>query len=232
MLICEHTECRGEEMECVFGLVGVGGFAREVMPLVPYSLRRTLEPKAANVRLVYVQTQVEQPEVNGLPVMSEAEFLALDAERYFNVAIADAATRKAVAERFLPHAQPLTLIAENHVNLGYNQVGEGAILCPFSTITANARIGRFFHANLYAYVAHDCVIGDFVTFAPNVHCNGNVHIEDDAYIGTGAIIRQGTESQPLLIGKAAIIGMGAVVTKPVSSGVTVVGNPARPLEKK
>ena len=93
------------------------------------------------------------------------------------------------------------------------------------------RIGKSFHANIYSYVAHDCRIGDFVTFAPKVCCNGNVHIEDHAYIGTGAIIRQGTPERPLVIGEGAVVGMGAVVTRDVPAGVTVVGNPARPLEK-
>lgn len=48
-------------------------------------------------------------------------------------------------------------------------------------------IGRSFHANIYSYVAHDCIIGDYVTFAPSVKCTGNVVIEDCVYIGTGAM---------------------------------------------
>ena len=92
--------------------------------------------------------------------------------------------------------------------------------------------GRFFHLNIYSYVAHDCRIGDFVTFAPDVHCNGAVIIEDYAYIGTGAMIKQGTPDKPIVIGRAAVVGMGAVVTKSVAPFTTVVGNPAAPLEKK
>ena len=112
------------------------------------------------------------------------------------------------------------------------KIGEGAILTAFVTLTSNIRIGRYFQANIYSYVAHDCVIGDFVTFAPCVRCNGNVHIEDHAYIGTGAIIKQGNPGRPIRIGRGAVVGMGAVVTKDVPAGLTVVGNPARPLTKE
>ena len=75
------------------------------------------------------------------------------------------------------------------------------------------------------------MIGDFVTFAPGVKCNGNVVVEDHAYIGTGAMIKQGLPGQPLVIGRGAVVGMGAVVTKSVPAGATVVGNPARLLVK-
>jgi acetyltransferase-like isoleucine patch superfamily enzyme len=104
-------------------------------------------------------------------------------------------------------------------------------LSPFVTLTSNVRIGRHFHANLYSYVEHDCVIGDFVTFAPGVQCNGNIVVEDFAYIGAGAVIRQGRAGEPVVIGRGATVGMGAVVTRSVPAGETVVGNPARPLRK-
>lgn len=51
-----------------------------------------------------------------------------------------------------------------------------------------------------------------------------VVIDDDVWIGIGAIILKGVH-----IGKGARIGAGAVVTSDVPVGVHVVGNPARPL---
>jgi acetyltransferase-like isoleucine patch superfamily enzyme len=127
--------------------------------------------------------------------------------------------------------KPFAITSINSVVLDGNTIGDGVILCPFTTITSNAKIGKFFHANIYSYVAHDCVIGDFVTFAPGVKCNGNVTIEDHAYIGTGAIIKQGTPERPIVIGEGAVVGMGAVITKSVPAGAVMVGNPAKPLRK-
>ena len=70
------------------------------------------------------------------------------------------------------------------------------------------------------------MIGDYVTFAPRVSCNGNVTIGDGTYVGTGAILRQG-----ITVGANATIGMGAVVTKDIAAGTTVIGNPARVIQK-
>jgi len=166
--------------------------------------------------------------VNGHIAMRFDEFVAEPAsEKQVAIAIAAPSIRREIAERLADFAVPLVSIcSEQSYIMDEVEIGEGALISPFVTFTSNIRIGRCFHANLYSYVEHDCVIGDFVTFAPGVRCNGNIRIGDGAYIGSGAIIRQG-----LTIGANAVVGMGAVVTKDVPAGATVVGNPARILEK-
>jgi sugar O-acyltransferase (sialic acid O-acetyltransferase NeuD family) len=216
----------------LYAVVGTGGFGREVMPLAVAMLQATLPVDSYSI--VFVDEHKNNlVTVNNHLALSIEEFIAHPAqEKYFNVAIADCRVRKRLAEKLLAEgALPFTIYAQNHVILQNNEIDMGAIFCDYSTVTSNAKIGKFFHANIYSYVAHDCIIGDFVTFAPNAHCNGNVIIEDYAYIGAGALIRQGKPGKPMIIGKGAIVGMGAVVTKHVAPFTTVAGNPARLLSK-
>ncbi|EUC71632.1 acetyltransferase [Alcanivorax sp. 97CO-5] len=214
----------------LIGVYGASGFGREVMPLVERQFRGVYP----DVRFVFVDDTPATEMLNGHSVLTYAEFLANTAEtRKVVLAIANSVIReKLVARCSNDGVGILSVIADNVVMLDQVDVGEGGILCHFVQLTSNIRIGKQFHANISSYIAHDCVIGDYVTLAPGVRCNGNVHIEDHAYIGTGAILKQGTPDKPLVIGAGAVVGMGAVVTKSVPPGVTVIGNPAKPLVKK
>lgn len=214
-----------------FAIFGASGCGRGVLPLVREQLQADLSAGVAD--LVFVDAHPSASVVNGQRVLTYTDWLSEPASsRHINVAIANGQVRQTLVQRCAADGVLFyEARAANVVQLDDVQLGEGAVLCPFVTLTSNVRIGRHFHANLYSYVEHDCVIGDFVTFAPGVMCNGNVHIEDYAYIGAGAVIKQGLPSEPLIIGRGAVVGMGAVVTKSVPSGVTVVGNPARPLGK-
>lgn len=215
-------------IQSLFAVYGASGYGREVMPLAREQLH--LQGITADC-LVFVDDTLKSSMINNQRVLSYGDFLAIEAsERYAVLAIANSDIREQLSVRCnADNIHPWSVTASNIVAMDEVQLGEGAILSPFVTLTSNVHIGRYFHANIYSYVAHDCVIGDYVTFAPGVHCNGNVFIEDHVYIGTGAIIKQGQSHRPLVIGRKAVVGMGAVVTKDVPPGVVVVGNPAKPL---
>ena len=212
----------------LYAVYGASGYGREVMPLARQQLAQA---GVAPDRLVFVDDAPGPAQINGQRLLTYAQFLAEPAAaRHAVLAIASGGVREKLAQRCTQdgvHAWGVS--AANVVLMDAVALGEGVILSPFVTLTSNIRIGRHFHGNIYSYVAHDCVIGDFVTFAPGVHCNGNIVVEDHAYIGTGAVIKQGLPGQPLVIGRGAVVGMGAVVTKSVAPGAMVVGNPARPV---
>jgi sugar O-acyltransferase (sialic acid O-acetyltransferase NeuD family) len=209
----------------LYAIYGTGGCARGVMPLA--------REQAGGAELVFIDDTATAGEVNGHEVLGFEAFLARAApDARICIAIADSRVRARLAARCAGAGLGFfTVRARESVVMDDVALGEGAILSPFTTLTSNIRIGRHFQANLYAYVEHDCVLGDFVTFAPGAKCNGNVVIGDHVYVGSGAVIRHGLPGKPLTIGAGAVIGMGAIVTRDVPAGETWVGNPARPIER-
>lgn len=215
-------------MSQLIGIYGASGFGKEVMPLV-----RQHYSQLNQDHIVFIDDGGRLEQLDGYRVLTYQQFMQHPAtQKAVTIAIADSQVREKLNAKLVQdNIEIINVIANNALQYDNITMGEGSIICGFVHLTSNIKIGKGFHANIYSYIAHDCVIGDFVTFAPRVSCNGNVHIEDHAYIGTGAVLRQGTPDKPLIIGKGAIVGMGAVVTKDVPAGVTVVGNPARPLIK-
>ncbi|WP_180138615.1 NeuD/PglB/VioB family sugar acetyltransferase [Acinetobacter sp. YH12043] len=212
-------------MTKLYAIYGVSGCGRSLMPVARQQLLREHDTS----EIVFIDDALNSMvEINGHRAMNYHAFLVESAaEKYVQIAIANSKVREKIANRLAADDIKLwSISADNVIFMDDAEIAEGAALSPFVTITSNIKIGKCFHANLYSYVEHDCIIGDFVTFAPSVKCNGNIHIEDHAYIGAGAVIKQGSPEQPLIIGRGAIVGMGAVVTKSVPAGVTVVGNPA------
>lgn len=111
-------------------------------------------------------------------------------------------------------------------NEGYIEIGDRSWLAPFCLVYGNGGVS----------------IGNDVLIAPRVSINTVSHhaertdvpindqgtycdpvrIDDDVWIGMHAVILQGVH-----IGRGAIIGAGAVVTRDVPPGALAVGVPAR-----
>lgn len=210
------------------GIYGTGGSGREIMAFADDLVRRL---GGSPDDVIFIDDNPQSELCNGRAVFTLDGYREMPAKKHFAIpAVGAGAIRQKMATRCSEHGIELpVLVADTAIVQSDVTIGDGSVVCPFTVIASNVQIGSLFQANFHCHVAHDCRLGDRVTFAPGAIANGNVKIDDDVYVGAGAVIRNGVPGKPLTIGRGATIGMGAVVTRDVAPGETVAGNPARTL---
>jgi sugar O-acyltransferase (sialic acid O-acetyltransferase NeuD family) len=104
-------------------------------------------------------------------------------------------------------------------------IGPGSQVLSGAIVGAAAQIGQHCIINYGVIVSHECRIQDFVSFGPAACLGGKTTLGIGVEVGLGARVLPRTK-----IDEYAVIGAGAVVTRPVAARTTVVGVPAMALE--
>jgi sugar O-acyltransferase (sialic acid O-acetyltransferase NeuD family) len=203
------------------GIFGTSGFSREVRDIcdiLGYNEILFISKNSTSKTNTVCESEVNR--------LTEEEF-------QFAIGVGDNKIRKLIYKNFR-HLEFPNLIHPSST-LGDEQrklieTSKGIIITAGVRLTNNISIGDFCIFNLNSTVGHDCIIESFSNLAPGCNVSGNVHIKKGSYIGTNSCILQGkNSSNKIKIGKDAVVGAGAVVTKSVEAKNTVVGAPARPL---
>lgn len=198
-------------------LVGAGGLAREVLPVVKEAGRPVLgvlDDRYADL----------PPTVGGVPVLGPVAEAASHPDADLLLCVGPSGSRAAVHGRLPSGARFASVVDPSVRNPAGCPVGDGSILLAGVTVTADARLGAHVVAMPGVTVTHDCVVDDFATLAAGVSLGGGVRVGRAAYVGMNAAVRPGVR-----VGAGAVVGMGAVVLADVPDGETWAGVPARAL---
>lgn len=160
------------------------------------------------------------------PIVGSPEDYVPQPGDVFITALGSIAARRACASRLEARGAKFVPIIHRTAFCGPNvKVGAGSFLAPFTALTADVTVGRHccvFHGTS---IGHDTVLGDYA------HVYAQCAIGGAVTIGEGAVVYPGASIVPRrTIGARAVVGLGAAVVLNVPSGVTVVGNPARPCD--
>ena len=196
-------------------IIGAGALARQVHSLFKkdYDIIGFLDkPKFAGETL------------NGCPVINDS---VPDCE--YIMAVSDPQRKKRLAEihAYLPFTSlihPTAIISE------YTVIPDGTIIYPYAIIDPNVTLGKHLFIGYYTFVGHHAIVGDYSTLGNFAAISGYTKIEKCAYIGTHAVtVNERYREHCLTLGENCRVGSGAVVTKDVEKGATVVGVPAKPM---
>lgn len=168
---------------------------------------------------------------NGIAIVSEDHISELQKEGYvFSLGVSDPKLKKKIAQKYL-HLNFVNLI---HPSATFGrQQREKLNSCRGLVVAAGVRfmsgiaVEDFVAISLNATIGHDSILRSFVSIMPGANISGNVEMEESVYVGSGAVLLQGTEAQKLKLGANVIVGAGAVVNKSFEGPGTVVGVPAK-----
>jgi sugar O-acyltransferase (sialic acid O-acetyltransferase NeuD family) len=200
-------------------LVGAGGHAKVVLDAV-----RRAHPHAA------VQIYDEAAASSGgtlLGVMIYALGPQTRLRGALHVAIGDAPARERIARALQDGGSTLVTIVHPAASIAASaRIGEGSFVAAHAVVAPSAVIGEGAIVNHGAVVDHDCAVGDWAHIAPNATLGGNAAVGRSALIGAGATVLPGVR-----IGAHATVGAGAVVAEDVPPHATVIGIPAKAVDK-
>lgn len=101
-------------------------------------------------------------------------------------------------------------------------MGKGNILCSFSSMSCNVRLGDFNVFNNRVSLGHDIRVGDFNSFMTASRISGGTCVGTLNFFGVAAVVLPGVK-----VSRETTIGANSVVMRNTKDNSVYIGNPAK-----
>ncbi len=171
-------------------IAGAGGFGREVYQWAKNSFQDDefkIKGFLDDDPKVLDNFDIDVGIIGGL--LQETDTYEVKENDRFIIAVGNIAIKKkAVSQLKNMGAKFLTLIHPTAIVSDTAKLGEGAVICPFATVSDSVVLDDFAMLNFYASCGHDARVGKYCILSPYATLNGFAVIEDEVFLGTHAAV--------------------------------------------
>lgn len=200
-------------------IVGAGGFARELAAMLWEGL------SADEYRLKgYLGRASDTPQTpTAEPLLGDPASYRPEPQDRLLLAIGHMAVRRQLVEQltaaggtFVSFVHPRAYVAPTA------EIGVGAVIYPWATVSNASRLAPHVHLNYYASVGHDCQVGSYSLLAPYATLNGFVVLDEEVYLSTHATVVPGRR-----LGRRAKVSANSAVMRDAGPDTFTFGVPGR-----
>jgi len=145
------------------------------------------------------------------------------------IGIADPEAKQRLTTRLMENRClhfPVLVHPQAYVSPGAH-LGQGVIIQWGCWVSTDVDLADFSFLNVACCIGHDVLIAKYTSLMANVDLGGRVQVGECCYFGTKSTVVPGVH-----IGRDVRIGAASLVVQNVADGLTVMGNPARVIDRR
>lgn len=203
----------------ILGIYGAGGLGREIYDI---ALRRNAASGLWS-EIIFIDDFSDEGNCCGVRRIRFESLINYKNNVECVIAVGEPSSRETLHNKLIDAGVRLTSLVDTTAIVSPTaKIGNGVIICEFSTIHTEAALGCNALIQPFCDIGHDIKVGNHVVLSPFCAPGGGTVFGDRVFVGMHVSIME-----LVVIGDDAIIGMGSAVFRDVPAGATVVGNPAR-----
>lgn len=203
----------------ILAIYGSGGLGREIFDIAMRINSATPQWK----QIIFIDDFNEEESFCGTKRMHFESLKSLKDQYECIVGVGEPSMREKLFEKLKAEGFKLAILVDPTVKISpFAKIGEGSILCEYSTIHAGVILENNILVQPFCNIGHDIKVGSHSVLSSYCSPGGSIVFGKRVYVGM-----QATLKETIMVGDDAIVGMGAVVYQDVPAKATVIGNPAR-----